>query len=67
MIIEARCRECGRHIGFISTQSVSGDSKYLGKLEYAKQIRHKDFVVGFMCDQCRDGVVELGDGGDDND
>lgn len=56
MIIEARCNDCGKRIGYISLQ---GDTEGLKDTKYVKKISHRDTTLALICDKCRDGRIEL--------
>ena len=56
MIIEARCCDCDKRIGYVS---VLGDTEYLKETEYVKKITYMGTVFTILCDECRDGRIDL--------
>lgn len=55
MIVEARCNECGERIGYISINA------HL-KTKYIKTIRDGNAYVELLCDDCREGRLDLDEG-----
>ena len=56
MIIEARCNDCGKRIGYVmllGDTEMSRDTKYVKKITYI----YTTFVI--LCDECREGRVDL--------
>lgn len=60
MIVEARCFECDKRIGYISIQ---GDTDFLIDTKYIKKVSYATVSFKLICDKCRDGRVDL-EGGD---
>lgn len=56
MIIEARCCDCYKRIGYVS---VLGDTEYLKEMKYVKKITCMGTAFTILCDECRDGRIEL--------
>ena len=56
MIIEARCCDCGKRIGYISIQ---GDTEGLEDTKYVKKVTYMSTAFMILCDECREGRIEL--------
>ena len=56
MIIEARCNDCGKHIGYLSVQ---GYTEMLRDTKYVNKIRTTLASVTLLCDECREGRIDL--------
>lgn len=56
MIIEARCGECEKRIGYISIQ---GDTEGLEDTKYVKKLTYMSTAFTILCDECRDGRIDL--------
>ena len=56
MIIEARCNDCGKRIGYAL---LLGDTEFLKDTKYVRKISYQQFSVTLLCDECRDGQIEL--------
>lgn len=56
MTIEARCNDCGKHIGYLSVQ---GDAEMLRDTKYVNKIRTTLASVTLLCDECREGRIDL--------
>ena len=62
MIIEARCNDCGKRIGYISIQ---GDTEGLEDSKYVKKVTYTSTGFTILCDECRDGLIDLEAEGDE--
>lgn len=56
MIIEARCCDCGKRIGYVL---LLGDTELLKGTKYVRRISYKSTSIMLLCDECRDGRIEL--------
>lgn len=56
MIIEARCNDCGKRIGYISIQ---GDTDGLEDTKYVKSVKYHHTMFVIICDKCREGRIDL--------
>lgn len=57
MVLETRCNRCDKHIGYISMTDLPGDgSDCLKTIVHAREHMRLEMI----CDNCRDGVVNIG-------
>ena len=56
MIIEARCNDCGKRIGYAS---VLGDTEMLRDTKYVRKITHICTTLVILCDECKEWHVDL--------
>ena len=56
MIIEVRCCDCDKHIGYFSIQ---GDTDGLEDTKYVKSVKYHHTMFVIICDKCREGRIEL--------
>ena len=56
MIIEARCNDCGKRIGYVM---LLGDTGLLTDTKYVKKISSQWVSATLLCDECREGQVDL--------
>lgn len=60
MILEMRCNRCDKHIGYISTNLLLLNSKFVKTIQ--EEIRYGMgtlLIAEMMCDSCREGMVDL--------
>ena len=56
MIIEARCNDCGKRIGYLSVQ---GDTEGLEDTKYVMKVTYMGTGFAILCDDCREGRIDL--------
>lgn len=56
MIVEARCSDCDKHIGYFS---MTGFVDGLKDTKYVKNISYQSLTLTLICDKCRDGKVDI--------
>lgn len=60
MIIEARCNDCGKRIGYISIHGdIHGDTDGLEDIKYVKKVTYMSTAFTILCDECLDGRIDL--------
>ena len=55
MIIEAQCKDCGKHIGYASLYG----GQIADGITYVRHISHGETNLELLCDECRVGRIDL--------